>query len=183
MNSYLMYIEEALLQFRICLSQEAQSGNQYRPQPKAVNRATRPNELPQAHITGDDSDDDPETGLGDRPWTRSELRERAQAMIQRRKRKQHGKLVGEEKRTDNVDDSTDTRPAMAPPPAREYAASSIASKDSKEDKDATLSKSPSVSGKQTENNADTSLREEDDGGGGGDRKDMWWRGQGKEKRK
>jgi len=186
MNIYLMYIEEALLQFRICLSQEAQSGSQYRPHPKAINRATRPNELPQAHITGDDSDDDPETGLGDRPWTRSELRERAQAMIQRRKRKQHGKLVGEEKRTDNMDDNTDTKLTMAPPPAREYApSSSIASQGSKEDKDVSLSKSPSVSGKQTENFnfGDTPLREEDEVGGGGDRKDMWWRGQGKEKRK
>merc|ERR1719230_601185 len=110
-----------------------------RPQPpKAAerNRATRPNELPSAHITGDDSDDDPDTGLGDRPWTRVELRDRAQAMIQRRKRKQHGKLMGEDKRAEAVDEAPAAESARGgPPPAREYAASSITS-NSKESKEA-----------------------------------------------
>lgn len=144
-------------------------------------KPTKPTELPSAHITGDDSDDDPDTGLGDRPWTRNELRERAQAMIQRRKRKQHGKLIGEEKRADPMDDATGTgdtaRKDMAPPPTREYAASSIASKESKDDSGASLSKSPSMSGKQPSDNfaeGGAALREDEEGG---DRKAMWWREQ------
>jgi len=170
LNNYLMYIEEAILQFRVSLSQDAQHQANLRPQPPRVppQRPQKPSELPSAHITGDDSDDDPDTGLGDRPWTRNELRDRAQAMIQRRKRKQHGKLMGEDKRTEAVEDAPTTDSARAresaPPPAREYAASSAASKESKENESG-LSKSPSVGAPTAE----------------GERPENWWRGKGEEK--
>merc|ERR1719401_2887405 len=114
LNNQLMYIEDAILQFRLCLSQDGQQAANTRPQPPKVaaslNRASKPNELPSAHITGDDSDDDPDTGLGDRPWTRPELREKAQAIIAKRKRKAHGKLMGEDKRTETIDDLPPTDP-------------------------------------------------------------------------
>jgi len=179
LNNYLMYIEEAVLQFRVSLSQDVQQQANLRPQPlRAVaQRPQKPSELPSAHITGDDSDDDPDTGLGDRPWTRVELRDRAQAMIQRRKRKQHGKLMGEDKRAEAVDEtpmasantmgSVNTMTSVntladraAPPPP-------LGSKDS----DSGASKNTSISGKQA-------------GGGDedrGERPENWWRGQGKEK--
>lgn len=172
LNNYLMYIEEMILQFRVCLSQDAQQAAQSYSRPQKgpqPTKAAKPSELPSAHITGDDSDDDPDTGLGDRPWTRNELRERAQAMIQRRKRKQHGKLIGEDKRADPMEDvpaDNTARKDMGPPPTREYAASSIASKDSKEDSGASGAKAP-------ESYADGAGAEEE----GGDRKAMWWRDQ------
>merc|ERR1719454_1215690 len=103
LNNYLIYIEEAILQFRVSLSDDAKQMANFRPQPPRgpAQPMKKPisSELPSAHITGDDSDDDPDTGLGDRPWTRNELRARAEAMIQRRKRKQHGKLMDQDKRT------------------------------------------------------------------------------------
>lgn len=172
LNNYLMYIEEAILQFRVSLSQDVQQMADLRPQPPkaATQRAQKPSELPSAHITGDDSDDDPDTGLGDRPWTRNELRDRAQAMIQRRKRKQHGKLMGEDKRSEAVEDvPADTARAAAP-------------KENKEEGGTTLSKSPSMSNKAGPEGAgpdgreDFTWREEQQQG---DKK--WWPGQGKEK--
>lgn len=169
LNNYLMYIEDAILQFRVSLTQDAQHMANLRPQPPRVppQRTQKPSELPSAHITGDDSDDDPDTGLGDRPWTRNELRDRAQAMIQRRKRKQHGKLMGEDKqRTDTVDDSPAVDPARGAPPAKEADGGGTS-----------LSKSPSMSTK-TEPVEGARADEE---GNRGDRPENWWRGQGKEK--
>merc|ERR1719502_1854272 len=85
LNNFLMYIEEALLQFRVCLSQEAQHVATKVPQPPKgpPGKVQRPNELAQItiHGAGDDSDDDPDTGLGERPWTRSELKEKAQTKL------------------------------------------------------------------------------------------------------
>jgi len=185
LNNQLMYIEDAILQFRLCLTQDGQQAAITRPQPPKVaaslNRASRPNELPSAHITGDDSDDDPETGLGDRPWTRVELRERAQAIIARRRKKAHGKLMGEDKRTETVDELPADSSARGPPPPpnKEYAASSIASKESKDDSGASLSKSPSVSGKHPLSEAIEGGKDEDESKG--TRSEFFWRGAGKEK--
>jgi len=148
-----------------------------RPQPPRNQQNTRtqkPGELPSAHITGDDSDDDPDTGLGDRPWTRVELRDRAQAMIQRRKRKQHGKLMGDEKqRSETVDEIAIPDSARGAPPAKEYAASSVASKESNKEPESTMSKSSSM--KQAGDIPGEGQQ------GDGDRPENWWRGAGKEK--
>jgi len=155
-NQFLMYIEESLLQFKMCLSQDALRKHEL-PQSKASSSAgtgvKRPNELPNAHITGDDSDDDPETGL-DKVLGRAELRERAQAMIQRRRKKPGaaGKATHETRGGPDAaaeEGAAGAAPAggTAPPPPREYAASS-ASKESKDDiaasGGASLSKSPSM---------------------------------------
>merc|ERR1719499_1698891 len=86
------------MQFRVCLNQEMLR-KQDLPHPKTPSNAAagmkKPSELPSAHIAGDDSDDDPETGLGERPLMRAELREKAQAMINRRRKKpgQTGKVA------------------------------------------------------------------------------------------
>jgi hypothetical protein len=183
LNNQLMYIEDAILQFRLSLSQDGQQAANTRPQPPKVaaslNRTSRPNELPSAHITGDDSDDDPDTGLGDRPWTRVELRERAQAVIAKRKRKAHGKLMGEDKRTETVEELPPDNRGPPPPPSKEYAASSIASKESKDDSGASLSKSPSMSGKHPLSENVEGAKEEDESKGA--RSEFFWRGAGKEK--
>merc|ERR1719161_1392383 len=78
LNNFLMYIEEAVCQFRICLDEK---GSQLKVPPQDGRRPTRPNEaqLPVA----DDSDDEE---ADSHPWTRSELRERVQNALQRRKK-------------------------------------------------------------------------------------------------
>lgn len=171
LNNYLMYIEEAVLQFRVSLSQDAQQMANLRPQPPKVpnQRPQKPSELPSAHITGDDSDDDPDTGLGDRPWTRTELRDRAQAMIQRRKRKQHGKLMGEDKRTEAADDA---------PADSGKAAPTSAGKESKDDSSAAnFSKSPSMPAKPAAEEG----REDFTWRGDQEQDKKWWAGQDKQK--
>jgi hypothetical protein len=179
LNNYLMYIEEEILQFRVVLSQDAQQMANMRPQPPkgAPQRNQKPGELPSAHITGDDSDDDPDTGLGDRPWTRNELRERAQAMIQRRKRKQHGKLMTEDKRTENVEEAPADTARGAPPP-REYAASSSTKESNQGD-----SKSPQASkpGDGVGSGPADEEGREAFTWRGQEQDKKWWPGQGKEK--
>jgi len=166
LNNYLMYVEEAVLQFRVSLTQDVQPLRPQPPRNRETNaRPQRPAELPSAHITGDDSDDDPDTGLGDRPWTRTELRDKAQEMIKRRKRKQHGKLIGEDKRTDGVEET------LAEP--AKNAATASTSRESKEN-DSGLSKSPSMSSKQDRPDASP------EDGARGDRPENWWRGKGEE---
>jgi len=205
LTPYLMYIEEALLQFRVGLSNEALAPRLPACATKsAVGGTLKTSDLPSAHTAGDDSDDDPETGLGDRPMTKSELRERAQAMIARRRKKpgQQAKPHGEERRAEVADsqDSLAEQPARRapdpgspPPPRGDYAASSVASKESGGDiagsaaaasASGALSKSPSGSGKQNSEGAfkgESSAPGEDDASG--ERKapyrdEMWWRNQG-----
>jgi len=137
LNNYLMFIEEALLQFRVCLSSDA---HRIQPVPSRSQGTRRPTDLPVAHIQGDDSDDDPEGGLSERMFSRSELRDRAQANINRR-RKQRGQpgKHAEGGRVDVADDmslvpteggSARRDPGGPPPPAKDHAASSAASQGS-----------------------------------------------------
>eukprot|EP00929_Paragymnodinium_shiwhaense_P061644 TRINITY_DN3080_c0_g2_i1.p1 TRINITY_DN3080_c0_g2~~TRINITY_DN3080_c0_g2_i1.p1 ORF type:complete len:639 (+),score=244.15 TRINITY_DN3080_c0_g2_i1:135-2051(+) len=185
LNLFLMYIEEALMQFRVILPHDTWRITEM-PNPKSGPAAAgvkRPNELPSAHIAaGDDSDDDPETGLSDRPLARAELRERAVLQIAKRKKKGGANKVAHEAKggaESAADDLGEAPRRDGPPPPREYAASA-ASKESKEDSGGNsggaLSKSPSMSGRQGGDGAGP-LEE------GGDRDGMWWRGQGKEKKR
>jgi len=189
LNNHLMYIEESILQFRKCLSEEAQQLAKAEPKPPPkVNKKVEPmvklSDLPEARIPkpgepDEDSDDEDKTN---EPWTRAQLREKAEAMIQRRKRKHHGKLMGEDKRAETFDETAVTgEAARGAPPPREYAASSIASKESKENDSvggAALSKSPSMFGKQTSSDGVAASEE-----ARCDRPEMMfdWRGKGKEK--
>jgi len=217
LNHFLMYVEEAVSQFKSCLSQDVKPVA-HAPKPSATRtghgeapRAARgPGDLPSMHAGDADSDDDPETGMGDRPWTRSELRERAQANVQRRRRRpgQGGQRPGhEERRMDVAEDASVSMAAASsdgavrrdagPPPPKEYAASSVTSKESGGDSGPTgsgvsnnniaLSKSPSMSGKPSavEHTLGKEGPQEEDSGdrGGKGGYDMWWRTQGKEKRK
>lgn len=209
LNHYLTYIEEAVLQFRVCLQPDVLLHYQL-PQPtervRQQEKDTKPRDLPCAHIAGDDSDDDPETGIAEKPWTRSELREKAQQMIQRR-RKKPGQAVkmgdhSQERRTDPDPDAAANETAAGgrprvvsdmgagpPPPPKEYAASSVASKESAGDSGASgtsgaLSKSPTMSSKkQTSGDLKEQMGEEESPGGKPHRDEMWWRNQGKEKKK
>jgi hypothetical protein len=183
LNPLLMYIEDAIMQFRICLSQDAQQLASQRPQPPKPTAGGKPSqslrpELPSAHITGDDSDDDPDTGLGDRPWTHAELKEKALAIIQRRGRRQHGKQMGDGKRVETVEELPADFAKSQPPPARDHAASSIASKDSKDNSGASLSKSPSGPLAQEDDERSKGARPEKQDDASNPR---WWRGAGKEK--
>merc|ERR1719506_3182666 len=179
LNNYLMYIEEAVLQFRVSLTQDAQHMANLRPQPPRVppQRTQKPSELPSAHITGDDSDDDPDTGLGDRPWTRTELRDRAQAMIQRRKRKQYGgKLIGEDKRAETVEEGPVSLTSTSTKDKEVFHGTMSVAPSSKEADTSgpPVCKSPSVASAVEGVGAD-------DDGNRGERPENWWRGQGKEK--
>lgn len=179
LNNYLMYIEDAILQFRVSLSQDVQQMANLRPQPPRAppQRPQKPSELPSAHITGDDSDDDPDTGLGDRPWTRTELRDRAQAMIQRRKRKQYGgKLIGEDKRAETVEEGPVSVTSTSTKDKEVFHGTMSVAPSSKEADTSgpPVCKSPSVA------SAVEGVRADDDGNRG-ERPENWWRGQGKEK--
>merc|ERR1712217_225405 len=126
-------------------------------------------------------------------------------MIQRR-RKKPGQAVkmgdhSQDRRLDQAEDEkmTDqgagTRPRMvsdigASPPPQNYAASSVASKDSAGDSGASgtsgaLSKSPTMSSKkQTSGDLKEQMVEDESPPGGKPHRDeMWWRNQGKEKKK
>merc|ERR1719203_1574549 len=71
-----------MMQFRGCLH-----GTSQRTLPPSKQSAFRkPSDLPSAQIADGDSDDDPETGLSERMFSRSELRDRAQAVIQKRRK-------------------------------------------------------------------------------------------------
>jgi len=85
LNTYLTFIEEALMQFRVCLHAPAVS---LQPPAKSGGVVKRPTDLPSSmHGAGDDSDDDPDANTGERAFTRSELKKRAQASIQQRRKK------------------------------------------------------------------------------------------------
>merc|ERR1719443_1143933 len=73
-----------MMQFRSCLSQDA---NSVQIEKKERKGQARPIELPSAisHPGGEDSDDE-ESGMGDRPWTRTELKTKAKQKIGERRR-------------------------------------------------------------------------------------------------
>merc|ERR1719401_3045753 len=75
LNHHLMFIEEAILQFRVCLAKTTLTSNVPLQKPQA-GRGLKV-DAPSAQQHDNDSDDDPETGLSDVPWSRKELRERA----------------------------------------------------------------------------------------------------------
>jgi len=212
-NQHLMYIEEAISQFKVCLSQDVKPTGQP-PRAGAVrlghvevqkgSAPKIPSDLPSAHVAGDDSDDDPETGLGgDRPLNKVELRERAQANIQKRRKKRgEGTRPAHEERSrpDPADDAaplsaTAAAPAEAatrrdagPPPPKDTTASSVTSKESGGDNGgggAGAPKSPSASARAPPADAsagsprEAASGQDDDATGG----KAWWSAQGKEKRK
>eukprot|EP00927_Polykrikos_kofoidii_P072219 TRINITY_DN68362_c0_g1_i1.p1 TRINITY_DN68362_c0_g1~~TRINITY_DN68362_c0_g1_i1.p1 ORF type:complete len:616 (-),score=138.52 TRINITY_DN68362_c0_g1_i1:325-2172(-) len=168
LNLFLMYIEEALMQFRVCLNPEK------RPTPGPSSSFSpitiKPNELPPAHIMGDETDDDLDAGLADRPLSRGELRERAQQNT--RKRRKPGvtsKVTHEQKGMESADDNSavETTKTQAPPP--------IARDASKETK--TLWEEESGLSASQLANASQPVAEES----GSDRKD--WLGPAKERKK
>mmetsp|Transcript_126445 Transcript_126445/g.369446 ORF Transcript_126445/g.369446 Transcript_126445/m.369446 type:complete len:663 (-) Transcript_126445:71-2059(-) len=217
LNMYLMYIQEAISQFKVCLSQDVKPTGQppragaSRPGHVEAQRGGGPkipSDLPSAHVGGDDSDDDPETGLGDRPWNRSELRERAQANIQRRRKKrgEGGARPAHEERgrleaTDESSPAAASAPAEAarkdagpPPPvtSKDNTASSVTSRESGGDSGSggnvggsAVPRSPGTSGKPTATDASSSSPREGEPSKDDDATQgkAWWSGQGKEKRK
>jgi len=187
LNNYLMFIEDALLQFRVCLPAEAQ---RTQPLPNRSQGVRRPTDLPVAHIQGDDSDDDPEGGMSEQMLSRSELRVRAQANISRRRKKpgQPGKHA-EGGRVDVADDtsvvlteggSARRDPGGPPPPplTKDHTASSAASQGSG-GQDGTASGGGSGGGGVALSKS-PSMKDGADEEAAGDRP---WRQQGKEKKK
>jgi len=159
---YLMYIEDCLNQFRVCLDKDTRMQRPL-PQPKDKNAAVKkPSDLPSAHnIAGDDSDDDPETGMGDRPLDRAELRDRAQQVIARRRRKPTQQVRTEERRQEVEDGVPVSTPRSTP---RDADAGGLP----------TIKQATGGSGKP-DGRRDAAPEEE------GDRKDMWWRAQNRSK--
>jgi len=195
LNEYLMYIEDAIGQFKVSLPQEAKVWTQ---STKAKSAKGIP-DPPSAHIGGDDSDiDDPETGLGDRPWTRSELHDRAQAMIQRRRRKPGGggKLPGHEDTSASLGGADSGAAGGGAAGRRDVAPQTAASAAAKEGDGgaaggsgpsgaSALAKSPSMSTRQAsagETGAKDAPQDDDGKAAHGDEKGRWWR-QGKDQRR
>merc|ERR1712232_749919 len=161
LNKFLLYIEEAMMQFRICLPTEStRKKNDAPAKASAVGNFKKPADLPAAHIQGDDSDDDLETSLAERPLPRAELRERAQAVIQRRRKK--GGAGG--KAAHAVPDPVEE--ALADTSKREVAATTPKAEGALKDDAQSLPRAPQEGDEM-----------------GGSRDAMWWRGQGKEKKK
>merc|ERR1719281_640299 len=90
LNAYLMYIEEAVLQFRVSIP-NCELTQVARPQPKKWqdrNLVVRPGDLPSAHLAGDSEDDedggDPMAVL---PLNRSELKSTVERLLTKRRNK------------------------------------------------------------------------------------------------
>merc|ERR1719231_2139322 len=86
LNNFLMYIEEAVMQFRSCLSHNSSSVHGKIPPKPERKGPVRPAELPCGELKDKDNDsDDEESGMGERPWTRTELKDKASQKIQKRR--------------------------------------------------------------------------------------------------
>lgn len=175
LNNYLMYIEKAILEFRVCLEQNklwSQHVSHPPAKPNRVGGAARPNDpkpsdLPVMHVDGDS--DEEEEQLGNRPLTRGELRKKALNNVNkigkgRQGRQQAGGHGG--KSQGETDGDVGEASRKAEPTS----------------KDGLASKSPSVLAKdafpkQPSDSTPEDIKEEEDGD---NRKDHWWRGQGKE---
>jgi len=91
LNNYLMYIEEAVLQFRVSIP-NCELTQVARPQPKRwqdKNLTTiRPNDLPSAHLAGDtDEDEDGGDPMAVLPLNRSELKSTVERLLTKRRNK------------------------------------------------------------------------------------------------
>eukprot|EP00933_Yihiella_yeosuensis_P026981 TRINITY_DN20932_c0_g1_i1.p1 TRINITY_DN20932_c0_g1~~TRINITY_DN20932_c0_g1_i1.p1 ORF type:complete len:596 (-),score=125.56 TRINITY_DN20932_c0_g1_i1:131-1918(-) len=175
MNHHLLYLEEALMLFRICLGPDASRIAQMPKQPSGAGTVKKPNnnELPSADFKGDESDDD-DTGIDTRPWNRTELENRAQETIKRRRRKPgQATKVGahdSERRTENEDAAMD-------PTRRDVQAPKDFSPDRgavEAGQNGSFTKSPSM----LQDKSKDFQGQEGDGG----REEMWWRGKGQPKR-
>jgi len=171
LNNYLMYIEEAIHQFRFYLQQGAEALVTHpstKPQPRKDQRGAKPGDLPSAQHDDTDEDDDK---LGDVPLTRGELRTRAQDRIKGKRKRVHGRQG--DARVE-VDDGAGGKGGDTN--------AGDASGASKKVGEATM-KNPSVSaGKQPSDSTPEDIKDEE--GDAGDRKELWWRAQGgKEKKK
>merc|ERR1719160_500127 len=90
LNSYLMYIEEAVLQFRVGIP-NCELTQVARPQPKRwqdKNMVVRPGDLPSAHLAGDtDEDEDGSDPMAVLPLNRSELKSTVERLLTKRRNK------------------------------------------------------------------------------------------------
>jgi len=122
LNNYLTYIEEALLQFRVCLVAQALA---HQPPGKSAGVVKRPTEsLPSSmHGAGDESDEDAEPDMSTHVLTRNDLKERALASIQRRRKKpgQQGRHIdgSRPEAIDEVPDATRKKVGPAAPPPKD----------------------------------------------------------------
>jgi len=169
MNHHLTYVEEAILLFRGVLGIDARTTVQPKPPGAGIKR---PNDLPVADLMRDDDDDDEDTGVESRAWNRVELREKAQQNIQRRRRKpgQQGKVTHEERAQ-----FEETSPDNANRTQRDGSSNS---------KDVSTANAPLVSGDQAPGFCKSpSMVDKAGSEEAGGRDEMWWRGQGREKKK
>jgi len=90
LNNYLMYIEEAVLQFRVSIP-NCELTQVARPQPKRwqdKNLVVRPGDLPSAHLAGDtDEDEDGSDPMAVLPLNRSELKSTVERLLTKRRNK------------------------------------------------------------------------------------------------
>jgi len=187
LNNHLMYIEEALLQFRGCLGPDP--ARVIPPKPVSSGRIRI--EPPQ----GDDDDDDFEDGMGEtKPLTLQQLREKA---MSGRRSKRKGGQPGNRPHGDRVQDLAEDLPApvskvendttrreAGPPPLRDHPPSYVAKEASIDNgmisaNPPSTSKSPSARPSSKQQAPDKEQLVDDDSG---DRKEMWWRNKGDTKK-
>jgi hypothetical protein len=191
LNNHLMYIEEALLQFRDCLSKVGLQRAVLQGKPPNGDRRYGPRQetLPSAKIHDNDSDDDPETGLGEEFWNRKQLLEKVRMQGKKPRKGQGGVLrshVQEAAEEAPPERAAPRRDAGPPPPKADYAASSVTSRESGYEQNSgstNLSKSPSVSVKQQAPGPEGMKESPQEDEADGDREKSWWSGKGKEKKK
>merc|ERR1719160_1020513 len=141
LNSYLMYIEEAVLQFRVSIP-NCELTQVARPQPKRwqdKNMVVRVGDLPSAHLAGDSEDDedggDPMAVL---PLNRSELKSTVERLLTKRRNKnRHCQPKPGGEQLGGRDAAPKTEAEMQPK-------DTLAPKDGGKDSSPQLAKSPSM---------------------------------------
>lgn len=91
-STYLMYVEEFILQFQVFLPADSPLRSIKPPPPKRGDKALipRPGELPSAHLAAEsDDDEDPGEPTSVLPLTRSELKQTVERSIQKRRKNRH----------------------------------------------------------------------------------------------
>lgn len=199
LNHHLMYVEEGLGLFKALLTTVTQEAANPRlqPVPKATNPnvGVKANDLPSSNA-GEVESDDEEGTASERPLTRIELRKRAQETMQRRKRKQGGtgnapKPIYEETGRHTSAWQEDQQPMLSPAqssglqlevaspghPRQPSFSEPGGSRLQEALKDGISAKSPA---KRDSSKEMPPVGEEEKAAG---RDEMWWRGQGKEKKK
>lgn len=178
LNNHLMYVEEALTLFRALLPDSGTM--RLAPLPKSNNPSVgvKSNDLPSSSLNAGEADSDDEEGAWtERPFSRPELRKKAQESMQKRKRKPGATGTAKpiyEEREKQWQEAAQTEVSSPSHPRQSSISEAAGSRPSEA---IPVPKSPA----KRDSSKDSPTLGEEEGKGGRD--EMWWRTQGKEKKK